>query len=523
MEELSTELVENGTNTPISESRKSKHIDCFVELEANGRKHIFIKHGADPSAVRRVLCKEINQLTGCHIDNESWLHLAAILECRSPDSISSALDNAGVSHDAEAGDTPQLEPDLGSEVPEERHELLVQYDDFYFRPGEFVAFEREDSTDEEPKYIYAQIIHKLNTPHLAKSKKDKTKRKQRGESNLLSRYLVDIGSEKKEVDVLDLYKIKRPRPIHEEEDEEMEEESVSDTMELVPYAGSSGQNTGEARTQSSTSSQGANEPPKPRTLENALKEVRKALAEICKLPEDKQKKAIRRLFLRWHPDKNMDMQEIANEVMKFIQNEVEKFSKGGSGGRDEGFARARPDFSDFFRQWYQRGRRQRSSYENFRRHNPRFTGFTSHSRRRYTGPDARLSKMWMHQSKEDLRSIEHLLAARDPLYYLVCFQCHQVAEKALKAALYAFSGIVDRQLNTHDLVQLAYDLSLLRGAPDVTTLVARLSDYYDTTRYPDKQVPPKVPADVFQDSQQAQEAFRLAKEVLAVIEPFVGV
>ena len=523
MEEMSTELVENGTNTPISESRRSKHIDCFVEQEANGRKHIFIKHGADPSVVRRVLCKEINQLTGCHIDKESWLHLEAILECKSPDRISSVLDNEGVSHDAEAGDTPYLEPDLGSEVPEELHELLEQYDNFYFRTSEFVAFEREDSTEEEPKYIYARIIRKLKTPHPAKSKKDKTKRKQRGESNLLSRYLVDIGSEKKEVDVLDLYKFKRPRQIHEEEDEEIEEESVSDTMELVPYGGSNGQNAGEARAESSTSSQGATEHPKPRTLENAKNEVRKALAEIHKLPEDKRKKAIKRLYLRWHPDKNMEMQEIANGVMKFIQNEVEKFSKGESGSREQGFAGTQSDFSDFFRQWYQRGRRQHSSYENFRRHNPRFTGFTSHSRRRYTGPDARLSKMWMRQSKEDLRSIEHLLAARNPLYYLVCFQCHQVAEKALKGALYAFSGIADRQLSTHDLVQLAYDLSLLPGAPDVTARVARLSNYYDTTRYPDKQVPPKVPADVFQDSQQAQEAFRLAKEVLAVIEPFVGV
>ena len=287
MEELSTELVENKTNTPISESRRSKHIDCFVEQEANGTKHIFIKHGADSSAVRRVLCKEINQLTGCHIDKESWLHLAAILECKSPDSISCVLDNAGVSHDAEAAATSYLEPDLGSEVPEELYQLLVQYDDFYFRPGEFVAFEKEDSTDE---YIYAQIIRKLNTPHPTKSKKDKTKRKQRGESNLLNRYLVDIGSEKKEVDVLDLYKIKRPRQSHEEEDKEMEEESVSDTMELVPYTGSSNKTPGEARAEPSTSSQGATEPPKPRTLENAIKEVRKALAEIRKLPEDKQKR-----------------------------------------------------------------------------------------------------------------------------------------------------------------------------------------------------------------------------------------
>jgi len=522
MEMLSTELVDIRSNTVIPKSQRGlKYSGCFVG-EEDGKKHIFLRHGVESSNACRMICREIYHLTGCLINEESWLYLAAILECRSPGDISSTLDNNGVSQDMEAVESTRLEPALGSEVPEELQELLVQYDNFYFRPGEFVAFEREDSTDEDPKYIYAQIIHKLNTPHAAKSKKDKTKRKQRGESNLLSRYLIDIGSEKKEVDVLDLYKIKRPELIHKDEDEEMEEESIPDTMELVPYAGSSSQNAGEARAEASKSSQGATEHPKPRTLEDALKEVRKALAEIRKLPEDKRKKAIKRLFLRWHPDKNMDMQEIANEVMKFIQKEVEKFSKGGS-GRDEGFAGAQSDFSDSFTKWYQRGRKQRSSYENFRRHNPRFTGFASHSRTRYTGPDARLSKMWMRQSKEDLRSVEHLLAARIPLYYLVCFQCHQVAEKALKAALYAFSGIADRQLNTHDLVQLANDLSLLPGAPDVTTRVARLSDYYDTTRYPDKQVPPKVPADVFQDSQQAQEAFRLAKEVLAVIEPFAGV
>ena len=520
MEELSTELVDNGSNTPIPRSRRKTYSGCFVGKE-NGKKHIFIQHGVDTAKACRGICREIYYLTGCLINEESWLYLAAILECRSPDDISSTLDQAGVSQDVEAVETPRLEPELGSEVPVELQELLLQYDDFYFRPGEFVAFEREDATDEEPRYIYAQIIHKVKTQHASKPRKDKTKRKQKGESNLLSRYLIDIGREKKEVDVLDLYKIKRPQQMHDAEDDVMEEESVSDSTEVVPYAGGSGQSAGEGKAGSSRTA----EPPKPKTLENALKEVKKALVEIWKLPEDKRTKAVKRLYLRWHPDKNMDMQDIANEVMKFIQNEVEKLSKGGSANREEGYAKARaqPDFSDFFRQWHQRARRQRSSYENFRRHNPRFTGFASYSRSRYTGPDARLSKMWIRQSREDLRSIKLLLEARHPLYYLVCFQCHQVAEKALKAALYAFSGIADRQLNTHDLVQLAHDLSLLAGAPDVTSLVARLSDYYDTTRYPDKHVPAKVPADVFQNFQQAQEAFRLAKDVLDKIEPFVGV
>ena len=519
MEMLSTELAENGSKTPIPDSQRSRWIDCFVG-EEDGKKHIFIKHGVEPGNICRVLCKEINQLTGCYIDKDSWLHLTAILECMSPQDISSTLDIAGVTEDVEAGDTPQLEPELGSEFPEERHYLLVQYDDFYFRPGEFVAFEREDSTEDEPKYIYAKIMYRVKTSKPAKPKKDRTKRKQKGENNLLSRYRIDIGHETKEVDVLDLYKIKRPQQNHEEESA-MEDEFVSESVELVPYKGAAGQ-SGQPRAEPSTSSQGAAEPPKPRTLENAKKEVRKALAEILKLPEDKQKKALRRLYLRWHPDKNMDMQDIANEVMKFIQNEWERLSRGGSASRENDSARAQPDFSDFFRRWHQRARRQRSSYENFRRHNPRFTGFASSSRRRYAGPDARLSKIWMSQSKEDLRSVKHLLTARDPLYYLVCFQCHQVVEKALKAALYALAGVADTQLCSHDLVKLARDLSLLPGAPDVTPLVARLSNYYDTTRYPSRNVPVRAPRDVYQDSQQAQEAFRAATGVLTIFEQRLG-
>ena len=128
----------------------------------------------------------------------------------------------------------------------------------------------------------------------------------------------------------------------------------------------------------------------------------------------------------------------------------------------------------------------------------------------------------MSQSREDLRSVQHLLTAREPPYCLVCFHCHQVAEKALKASLYALSGIADSQFRTHDLLRLARDLSMLHSGPNVTSLVARLSNYYDETRYPDKHVPAKEPMDVFQDSQQAQEAFTTATDLLTMLEEFLG-
>ena len=522
MEELSTELIENASDVPIPDSKRPKGVFCSVGKES-GNKHIFIKHGGDLNHIRRVLCREIDQLTGCYISKDNWLLVSAIVECMDPEQIPSVLDNEGVTEDIEADDT-EREPEPGTECPEELHLLLVQFDDFYFRSGEYVAYEREDSTDEEPKYVYAKILYRIQKPLSAKQRKDRKKKKHKAEDKLLSRYMIDIGSEKKEVDVLDLYKIKRPP-----KEEENESDPATKSRELEPYRGETGDNREANTVPSTSSSQGAaGEPFKPITLEDAIEEVRKALKDIWKLPEDKRKKALRRLYLRWHPDKNMDMQDIANEVMKFIQNEVDRLSRGGNNsniGKPDfsDVFREQQDFSDFFRGCNQRARRQRSSYDNFRRHYPRFTGFTSSSsRRRYQSPNPRLAEIWMSQSREDLRSVQHLLTAQEPVYCLVCFQCHQVAEKALKASLYAFSGIADSQFRTHDLLRLARDLSMLHSGPNVTSLVARLFNYYDETRYPDKHVPAKAPKDVFQDSQQAQEAFTTATDLLTRLEQFLG-
>ena len=520
MEELSTELIENASDVPIPGSKRPKGVFCSVGKE-NGNKHIFIKHDGDLSHIRRVLCREIYQLTGCYISEGNWLLLSAILECRNPQQITSVLDSEGVTEDIEADDTEQREPEPGTECPEELHLLLVQFGDFYFRSGEYVAYEREDSTDEEPKYVYAKILYRIQKPL---------------SHNLLSRYMIDLGSEEKEVDVLDLYKIKRPP-----KEQENESDPATESRELEPFKGETGDKREANAGPSASSSGGATaEPPKPITLEDAIEEVSKALKDIWKLPEDKKKKALRRLYLRWHPDKNMDMQEIANEVMKFIQNEVDGLSRGGSTASGESTAIEgnnsnigqpdfpevfieQQDFSDSFRHWDQQARRQRSSYDNFCRHNPGFTGFTSSSsRRRYQPPNPRLAEIWMSQSREDLRCVQHLLTAREPVYCVVCFQCHQVAEKALKASLYALSGIADSQFRTHNLLRLAHDLSMLHSELNVTSLVAPLSNYYDETRYPDKHFPAKAPKDVFQDSEQAQEAFTTATDLLTTLERFLG-
>jgi sacsin len=46
------------------------------------------------------------------------------------------------------------------------------------------------------------------------------------------------------------------------------------------------------------------------------------LLEAWELPEAERKKAIRRLYLRWHPDKNPKSYDLCNEAFKFLKNQV---------------------------------------------------------------------------------------------------------------------------------------------------------------------------------------------------------
>ena len=507
-----------GTQVVFTESGEvfpGRWPDVFCSSTPSGTS-VYIKHDADPQIVNIDICRAINGLIGVSIGEQTCLQLMISSKC--PSEISAQLDRRGVAKDMEAAEDTPEEQELGSEIPPELHYLLAEFDDFLFREGEMVGYEQEPGTaDRDPKYVHARIIRKVHSAaSKAKPKKDRTKRKQRGESKFLARYLIDIGSEKLEVDVLDLYKWKRPHEVTEEEPEE----PYPETTDIVPFEG-------DTSSPPAGASAAPPPPPKPTNLEEAKKEVRKALNEIWKLPEDKRKKAIRRLYLRWHPDKNIGQGEpLANEVMKFIQQEIDRLERRGAVSTTES------DFDFDFRGWNRRARRQRSSYHNFHRSNPGFPGFYrdsyrsnrswANASRDYRAPDSRMARLWMKQYQEDLRAVVHLLSAREPFYYLVCSLCHEVVEKALKAALYSSSGISSTQLASHDIVRLAADVSSLPGAPrGLTGLATKISNYYEPTRYPHKHQPPRAPADVYTD-REAQEAWQVAKDAAALLENFMG-
>ncbi|ESO81888.1 hypothetical protein LOTGIDRAFT_60223, partial [Lottia gigantea] len=66
-----------------------------------------------------------------------------------------------------------------------------------------------------------------------------------------------------------------------------------------------------------------------------LKEIRQLLNKAWKLPEADRKRVIKRLLLKWHPDKNPNNVKLATEITQKIFNYVDHLKKGGSLDADD--------------------------------------------------------------------------------------------------------------------------------------------------------------------------------------------
>ncbi|HHV79021.1 MAG TPA: HEPN domain-containing protein [Firmicutes bacterium] len=120
-------------------------------------------------------------------------------------------------------------------------------------------------------------------------------------------------------------------------------------------------------------------------------------------------------------------------------------------------------------------------------------------------------KRWLEQACEDLHWAKHLAEVGG--YHLACFLAQQVAEKALKAFIYAQGEEVVLGHSVERLCQAA-----AQWEPAFSESVRRwsiLDGYYVPTRYPNG-LPDSIPARVYtRDS--AEEAVALADEVVRFV------
>ena len=116
------------------------------------------------------------------------------------------------------------------------------------------------------------------------------------------------------------------------------------------------------------------------------------------------------------------------------------------------------------------------------------------------------AERWYRQAENDFAFARHGFAGE--FYAQVCFQCHQVAEKALKAI--HISTLAQRVVIGHSLLKLGREIGITDELIDPLSI---LDQYYIPTRYPNG-IPDGAPFEVYTRG-QAEEALSTAADILA--------
>lgn len=294
---------------------------------------------------------------------------------------------------------------------------------------------------------------------------------------------------------------------------------------------------------------GADKDPKEESEEEGLmrvlNEVSDALEAAWKLEEKQRRKVIKRLLLKWHPDKNLNNEKMATVVVQHIQHEVERLELGlprpqkyeefvnrynfdprNPFASNENFKKNFYNaYQYFFEQMNQRAkehREQRERYkENFSREynatNSEFNfdvppSFSS------TNPQPVQARRFLKQAQEDLRAADNDYECREPAFEWVCFKAHQAAEKALKAAQFSVDAVTSF---SHDLTSLAAtieDLELRRLAMKLQAIVGDSNKLYNPNPI-DFVI---IPHDMY-TKEVACDAIHCAQDILERVKEFVEV
>ena len=415
------------------------------------------------------------------------------------------------------------EPRVGETVPESLHFRLDLSNQNIFQPEEWVAYQ---PTDEE-RYIYAEVKHVVN---LKDSLGEPLK-------PMHMQYIILTSkddTEGKMVEATELSKFikgeKAPEDTHTVE---------SESQELVLFQGDPNDAVPPPPQATSSAEAGPVHTPKPIDIEQAKQEVRQELEDIWKLQNENRKKALHRLYLRWHPDKNPHDPQSAEEVFKFIQQEMDRLERG------EGVCTSNThSWRQYERAWNNTAR-QHQYYQNQYQQDTTGTAGSSHRGRRNRGggggggggffntsftpqTDNNEAKRWVRQAAADYEVLKNALVVahiNGNLSYNVCFMAHEVAEKALKGAMYAKCGLREKQRHNHNITPLGRAIEQIE--PDKASGLSALTlplepTYYEETRFPKQGYPSSVPYEEFSLA-NAEEAEKCADGILKIVKSIVNI
>ncbi len=125
-------------------------------------------------------------------------------------------------------------------------------------------------------------------------------------------------------------------------------------------------------------------------------------------------------------------------------------------------------------------------------------------------------RRWLAQAQYDLAAARH--SQTGGFYALACFLAQQVAEKALKAFLYAHG---ERAVLGHSVSELCARCAATNQAfAPLCPSGGKLDRYYIPTRYPNG-LPGGVPAEAYARD-DAESALALAEQFVQLVNRLVG-
>ena len=440
---------------------------------------------------------EIDPLLYCEMEKI----MQTLFQAATPEEIQSVLWEEEIMLEPGDGDfNPSTAYELGKPIPEYLCHRLQQDPDNVFHPMEWVGYEDEDTET----IVFARIMHLVPSA----TEVHAFQRKYRI-------YISENDEDGIEVSVLDIYKFQRGPPKLRSIAQE------ASGTDMVAYEGESDANKVRSEWDSDT-------------IRSIKRKLCRDLKVIWTLPEDEKTKAIRRLYMKWHPDKNLDDPDKAEVIFKFLLAQIERLSNGLDVDEDDDTTGSRRsnrsrEWEHNFHTWEQRAHQHARSYQNestFWRTGGGGGGGGRGGGGGGWGPDLNagspfddpvptqkpdIGNLWFRQAEADYRCLLNALAEATnsdaTLSGHVCFLAHQVAEKALKGGMFAECG--DANLMNHNLTPLAYALQQKQpgSTQGLATHAVPLESYYLDPRYPNRWSPPAIPADKYalQDAQMAQE------------------
>ena len=494
----------------------SKKEYCVIQKEEQTI-CIYIHLSIYPASISRIHECIANELTFClmyDFKEENYVKLKKFVErllcAQRADEIYSMLQEREISFNEM--DNTLREPALGDNVPVSWIERLDMSNLNIFQPHEWVAYQ---PPGEEETYIFAQVSHPTSLRNAADQPLHPAE----------IEYVIFTSEDDKDgrkVKAIDLYKIMRG----ETAPDDALPPPPSESRELVPFEGEKDAEPLPA-------------PKPPITVEQGKEEVRRELEAIRHLSGDERKRAIRRLYLKWHPDKNPQNPETAEEVFKFLQDELDRLERG-DGVTVENNSGPYQSWRTSARTWNFHAYQHRTYQQQARRNRSRRRGggggggfggggFESFFfNQQFTPPkNEDEAKRWVRQAVADHRALQVLLqeAQHDArLLCHVCFMAHEVAEKALKGAMLATCGLQNKQRSNHNIVPLACAVEQTEPekARGLSTLAEPLeSTYNDETRFP-KEDSLSAPYEKFTHG-TAMEAERCATRILEIVRDIVVV